>query len=1175
MNHQGLSESSNSWKSTEIFNNHNHDPSITNHLAIGNHRSINHRSHADVEFNGNGYLKGNINDHSVLHTEKEFAIKNEDKCNNVLRKNDGSKLEKFDHQSHNDFTSLKNNHSLGTTYRSFDSNISTNDFERQSFDKYDEINKPYNDYCPDDVKFVTVESLEKSFREKLMQAKTTDSNEAQQNSRADMSYKDFSSLEFKDLSDASKDYPRYSAGILTEQRQQPALSSLYTALANDYPVRYIMGYESAASEDDFKGKFKQYGNFKQGDRAVYPTNRTFENMGNLPSPLNEKPYPDVNANILPTSKYEEASLPVFTRSNSYHGSFAGSSLGQRAHVNEGPKLIEKAQDLVASNPDKWKANFNDDSSICKHSYVSKQLAENSFNVNFTQRSGINENCDSGLSSFDKRSQSLINVNLQNRGFQTENHPVFQSGFGGDAAHFANAKASSPCATDDDDQFVKEYLNKSFPLDSRVDAENDVLKKTWPVGYNLSRPSSSRAEPERKHFSSLVQRISDHNALQRIRQGAYLQGRRDFQVPLKRNLTATKSMPYDTISNPVERNNVMKFSRSFDDESPTSNEEKPSWGVDDIPKPLHEYRSASTINSNADYQGVNTGLDTYVPRKAWTYERSENYGERGGFSDAKDSHYQSAFSSYPMLSNRSLQSGFGHLRPSYSGRMGDGLVSGNNATLLNTSQSDEQDGAIYIFNHGNQEYKGKSDTDNINVKLSNETRELSKEEGTTSESVQVAAVEDVIESAVIEDDVFAENEELSGSLINEKPGKEEAKQAPANQSKGADDDKRSSKKKPLDSEKVRRSERSRKRNVEKQKLRKCQSTGNVNEGTVENNKNGNKLSDEGTKNHKKTRKRANLKKSKSADNGLQGNICEAKNKEIKQRSNRERDDSENKKDINGQRLDDQHKESKKSNSENKETGKINENDGNKSGKKSTRSVSFHETTKNPDGPGKSPITRKTQSAGAVDSQRLKLSLGRSMRDKDLNIEILPNPKTHRGSHRRLRSVEDERTLKSGEDQHNNTRKASLDSNISKYNSEAVDATDLVDRLRVISEGARSARSSPNVDRRSTRNGDRRQRLSPDKEIDRSNSVRNIIKPKITVQNSTPRSMSPVFDDKDGCESQKENIRGFVISRESSIGSASDLWLDEDEVKSFGRKGILCKRSASTASSRSVESVEYFR
>lgn len=1034
----------------------------------------------------------------------------------------------------------------------------SDDLGKDEFDKnvcYNINGKPRAEYYPDDVTFVTVESLEKSFHERLQRSKAAKSKESSEN--AEMSYQDFSGR-FSDLVDSNKDIPAgLSAEMLTETRDQPLLSSLYNSFGNDCSTRsrYIMDYDSM-TDDRVKEKLWKYSETKRSDinENVFQTNGQYAKKPDSVLLQNELAYTDVNSKTAFSGCEEKRSIPPFTRSNSYQSGFPPGDFSRQRNAEDSPSIIERANELINSMPktDKYGTDSNNDASIFTSSYMSPVQMGKAFNGNLKGRNDHNSDNElNGIDALHKRlSRSLVNLSSNEADFETE-QDVTRSKVDAKAKQFVSLGASQNVAKEEEEEkFVRDYLNRSFPPESRTEAENDAMKTTWPVGYNSTR---SLTETGRSN-SSLVQRILDNDALQRIRQGAYLQSKKDFQLPTKRSLSSTKSVPLEKPSSPVEQGNLARFT-SLDEGFSTLNEEKAAYINETTERGLRDGRGAlATRNerrNHSEYQTLNSPSEMYTPRKAWGYDitGSTGYAQMSGFGNAVGTSYP-GLAGYSMVAGRT---GLIRFRSDMSDKY-ESSMSGRDVRLSKYLTDDDH----VTQNH---EIRRSKITDDGLM----ETEDLTQGYDAMLQDAQMEVMEEMIGQTKI-DDVFLANDS-SLELNKETNDKENIAKTKPKKNSGQDASS-SRKKRSKDTGNSRHKDKTNKSNVD------SQSIGNsvINISSVEENKDiegVKKKTDADTRNGShRTRRQENTKKVTKFDD--KSNYEEAESHRNKPddmaRSPSEETVFCDKNDEKGLDNNDQKRDEMSD-------GKGDEGDANKANKKNNRSVSFHETTKKPDGPSKSAaVTPKTQS----DSYRPSSSLGKSMKDKDLNIEILPNPKTHRGSHRRLRSVEEQETLKIKDKI--NQRKSSLDSSINQYHNETVGVNDLVDRLRVISESGRSARTSPSLDRRSIRGspvGSRRRMLSSENEIDRSNSIRKMIKPKITVQNSTPRSMSPVSDEIDGHSSEKKTRDIFSISRESSIGSASDLWLDEDDVKNFGRKIILCRRSASTSSAVSAESVEYFR
>ena len=142
---------------------------------------------------------------------------------------------------------------------------------------------------------------------------------------------------------------------------------------------------------------------------------------------------------------------------------------------------------------------------------------------------------------------------------------------------------------------------------------------------------------------------------------------------------------------------------------------------------------------------------------------------------------------------------------------------------------------------------------------------------------------------------------------------------------------------------------------------------------------------------------------------------------------------------------------------------------------------------------------------------------------------------------------------------------------------MDTTELIERLKVLSEVSptRSGRSSPNPFAS--------QRMQYDFEpIEDPSDLNRCFSPIITIENPTPDNISSqVSYDAFGIETIAErnnlktsdNKKGESISRETSIGSASDIWTEDGSaLPTFRSK---CRRSSSGASGQSEESSNYSR
>lgn len=1055
-----------------------------------------------------------------------------------------------------------------------DERILLNDFEKQSSDGYDdrrECDKPKrceSTYYPDDVKFVTVDSLEKSFREKSQ--RKSQHAVAHEKNPSEMTYRDYSAR-LQDVPDTRSDFSRYSADFLPSGREQPLFSSLCSPFASGFPSksRYaIKSYTEIPSEDLTQNKPMHYDNISEA----------ITNSAAFQSGYQDNKYRSGEENMGDYAFDGNSSLPAFTRSNSYHGGFSLSGLDKN---ETNSSAVGRASELL--NCDKWKSTCKDDGFRLGTSYA--QSVEKSFYSDLTRSTDFNANnesnefCCSSLSK--KTNRSSTNMSSLPTSLQSM-ESVYDNAIGDtNVQNEAGKRVLQSLSFHEDDKFVKDYLHKTFPVDGKIDNENDVLKMTWPVGHVPSRTNAPSTEIGRRSLS-LIHRIVDHDALQRIRQGAYLQGRKDFHMATKRNLSATKSGSVDTSSHPFIHNSMRESTSKFDERSfSTPVEQLPSWGDDTATGSLREHANTSTSMSDAnasagmsatyqkDYWIMSNNQETFNTRNSPGYDvkGSAINGERKISASPIDFSRQSTFITHSMVPNLSQEPSHSQVQSEFLGKKIDTLP--GKETTLHVDKND--------FNREIREDKWISGNNQIPS-----SQNLANVDDVTIESNQKtkkAVTEDAIQAENTNGDVLLENNPYSKTCdeevsVNEKRDQKATKTKQKREPQGSGT--RPRKNTSMDGEGAGRQE-NQKTNAQKQRPRKFQSTDNITVERAKQSRGKIRNADDNAKNaRRRARGRNSVHKSRHADNESSERVLDEeidKNRDGRNTRRVVREDSEEENTKSNQSLTADSRQEGNGRSCEKQSDAIGvEESVSKSSKKNNRSVSFHETTKTPDGSARFPATRKTQSAGAIDSQRLQLSLGKTMKGKDLKFEILPNPKSHRNNHRRLRSVEDDATSKKKEDVDQNKRKASLDSNISHYTSEFVGVTDLVDRLRVISESSRSVRSSPNMDRRSFRSssiGDGRRKMSTEAETD---CARNIVKPKITVQNSTPRSTSPDWEEKDCVIAGSD---GCSVSRESSIGSASDLWLDEEEVKNFGKRGASCRRSASTASAMSAESVRYFR
>ena len=1094
---------------------HYQQPSVTNQLASCDQEVVFGQPNAQEICDD--YKKDIlVNQTTAKSTRHEVAVAKDDRAAEILL---NDRLLESRPEQYSDFGS--SNHYLDkTTHSSFSRSLDSKTlpdytqqckFERNgSIEKPDKIKRFEAEQDFDNITFVTVESLEKSFQERSKQTEKS-KKEAEQELLADMSYREFNG-QYQDVPNANKRYQRYSTGFFTDNVQQPLLSTLYTSLENILPPnsRYIMDqygiYNRSISDDLTRAKLKQYdmlGN--AAERPAFQSSRQYTTVGS---------YGDMKDKPTSSPEYELPSrIPSFTRSNSYQGGFEASSLGHRTVLEHGPNATERSNDLIRTYSDSGWTNLSDNSSVSKPSYTAKGPENSVLNGDGREQSRTNDSILSSLSPLDKRALSLTMEIVQRSSTQLAG-----------AAQYSSLKMPSSWSSNDDKQFLEDYLNRSIHSEQGSEAEESVLRRTWPVGCNIPRPIMSGNSSERKH-PSLVHRISDNDALQRIRQGAYLQARKDFQIPLKvdANVVKNESSGKDSM-NFIANGDSARLSRSFDNEFQSSNEEAPNL----------RKLEADEVRPHSQ-------------RRAWASENRENLGY-----EDRESPYYSKYNTnqqgYSKLSSRTSARGL-DIGSSYTpAKMKDGLLSKEQISYDSNS-----------FSHSINPKQRNEDL----INRITDTDTAMSASALPTQSARAVVTEYAVEPITSNDDeVFFNNDQHSCVPSEESlKGKENGSIATVLEEPGSDI--YISKKKSAGSGKMSHAtklRRSKGVRVPKQKLRKCQSTGSILDETSD--RSEDRIDDEATKNVvMKSRRKGNAKKSKSAEYTPTGDMAE-ENEIMKGEVKNGRESQEENRDQFGQCSKNQSGEQDSSACESGLTEQCTETQS--QGKPAARSVSFHETKKASGSTMKSPVTRKTKSAGAVDSHKLKSSLGKSMRNRDLNIEILPNPKSHNNNHRRIRSAEDELTVRHSEEVRSSPRKATVDLNTLQNSDEGIGVTYLVDRLRVISEGGR--RTSPSFDRRSIRNGsavDNRQRFASENDKDKFHSSPNIVRPRIRVQNSTPRSMSPVFDDRDEYDLQRIASGGTFVSRESSIGSASDLWLDEEEVSVVGR-GISCRRSASASS-----------
>ena len=969
---------------------------------------------------------------------------------------------------------------------------------------------------PDNVTFVTAESLDRAFQEQRYLSKKKQASDCEAEYSTAMSG--------SPLSDSLKPN-RYYQNVYspTYQQQQaiPTFNSVYNSFPDNYSAVKLRNPQNPTSyglafHEQVRKRDEQSYNFDKQHASNFQFDKSFQGRNDLATSFATSSSSDMPVTSLSKGT---PNFPSFTRSRSYHGSFRDSdrldnSVPLAASLNVASP-VERANELLKSTFGDWRLNTSEHPNLRRYSEGSTKtyLTKNGHVMdNDTVKYPSGKDCET--EPLHKRlSRSLINMDTH---FKNENYSAPSTSLKTNSLLRRQGESEdcglyfqAPRCEDEDERFVRDYLAQSLPIADNYERDDDILKSTWPVvpSLNPNRPRPVVVDVA-KRSSSLMQKISDHGALQRIREGAYLQRKRDFSLPIKQPLTSSKSNGIETAVRKSGSLNDMRNSKSFDDRYLPIDEEARNMSLQSL---------------------YHNGL----PRSVWGEEENTLTMKTRG-------------------SDSSIESPV-EVQESWHGSQ-DVIV---DKTPFNNSSKTESEGIDTARSNHKRTRKGRSRKSHdklvsAKVETVNEKR---KESRLSMENVE----EEIFATDAVEDEVFLENDDCENEHVSkgffevESEHVEKVSSDSVMMKHGVDKTAVSTSRKaacgyakndgkPDDGDELRGTKVRNNIVNETDKLREDNNDDKIR--------------------RRKLRKMADVKRAKKIDQESKQDPQSHELRSVEHcKENFEVREKEH--------ITKGHDEAGKAVTEGKETceGEILNDEGKdekRKQKKSTRSVSFYDNAKSHEIPGKSSVSRKSKSTGTLSTRRSRLSETNSSKEKDVKIELLPNPKTHRGGHRRLKSAEDQRQVGSREQVKLEERKGSLDSNIGKIKNDAIGVNDLVDRLKVISETNRSCRNSPVVERRFN--------LNPNVELDRVNSVRNILKPKITVENSTPRSSSPVSINEEDNQSNNSSPERNV-SRECSIGSASDLWIDEEVINR--RRGNRCRRSVSAASGRSSESVDLFR
>ena len=1084
-----------------------------------------------------------------------------------------------------------------------------------------QIRRRRDDYCPDDVTFVTAESLEESFKYRTDSPRNSTSFQTDQTGRHRIDFSNDSMIGMMDKNWHSSDYlDKMSYPV------RPLTLSMYGAkeLRSEAPSK-LNAFRSAKSFDS--GDIGFFANSLVDLRN--PKLSSFENSAqnqlhrsSVPQ-LNESPRlssnerskRDENGNIT-TGSSERTKIPVFTRSRSHHDGFPDSA-GESASELNYRTAFDRANRLLESNFGNWRTvRFANDTSLLGNSPhgswsgLSQNQAEN-----LEARADRERNIAANSGALSKRlSRSLINLNRTSRGCAVSKIPVrtearISSSL--ESKEKINISKIDPYEDENcDNGFVNAYLSQSLPAEENCVPEEDFLKRTWPTGNGMLKTS---AEIGKGNFS-LMHRISDSDVLQKIKQGAFLQGKRNFNLPQRRSLPVTDNDSVESInsvSNFSDRFSNLRNSKSFDNllsssstdpiEDSMAYAKRPSEQISRTPDDNDFQASPSSVLAINGY-GANSSPCFDDAKRFVSSRRNNNQKPECGecIADLQERSSKGIQESNAVKRPSSIAGGKYHSKgrdsgvclstsstasqnftPSFEANSGEFGIGRNDASSYDFGQlmADERElerGEMGVEKEetvGTERWNGLREG-NIRATLDESVK---AEEMNSPRCRQVE--EGIIESEVNEDDVFLSNNDYYDTLIQQEQ-QEQKQQKLRQQGQQQQRDKQQQQRQNDSNTSIKNRSNDAAGGTGRQGaqrelnscLKKCKSLQDVrprHSPSEPNNANR-------TSQSKSSGKLSNLRTAKSIDFNLnhEGNenyIVGHTRREVESRKQNKR--TENVPSIDDKKIE---TETKKQTSKQKKheisaspkrhakadakTEKSEE-----TTKQSTaRSVSFHETTKTDNSPSRIPVS-KSKSAGAIDSNRPRISTASSSKMKDMKIEILPNPKTHRKSKQKCVNKAAEPRPTNDKQMKESPKRTTPSLSIAEQRSCGIDASELVDRLRLISEGNRSCRISPKVDRRFTLK-------SNSAEISRSSSVKKILNPMITIETSTPRSNSIASIN---VERSEKSFTKDVVSRESSIGSASDLWIEEDDKYTTRRKKNVCRRSSSATSGRSLESIDEMR
>eukprot|EP00794_Sanderia_malayensis_P017332 gene17333-19065_t len=1057
--------------------------------------------------------------------------------------------------------------------------------------------------CPDDVVFVTAEALEESWRKRRLQCQTTvariETREVDDYSvgrQSDIFYSDDAKRDLTTEKGSSVEFNNntliYGQGIGTGQsdtRMHPTNLDSSSIAEVDRQVPTTETWSIAKQQenksnwqlnrDDYECKLYSDGNGRHGSlisidsvselgdmdhgttdrrrKDLIPIERDYVNenasyvetisnvndVNNIETlSSNHRSKTKISGNNL-AAESGSVKMPGFRRSHSYNGGFVNESDNDESN---GLSVLERANKLLQSNFVDWRERPTMSSSVDESSFDDGDVIDGRGLVVNSSTDDIKASVEKARSLHKRLSLSLQNIRTRDTKTTTSRIPLSignarDNGSGNQSVR----RPLQNCEDEDvdDNSFMTEYLNSSWPNRDfeKEGKEQDALKRTWPIllpsvtkterssECSFARPKVASDFDQRRNSPLLMQKISDGEALQKIKQGAYLQGNKHFRKPQTRRGSCDAKLAVEISTREPSLNSSAQNAKSPRERGHLA---------------MKKFDHGEAVSAKG------AANETCSVSK---YDDSCNKMRR----------------QMVMQQGRSENKFVNALKPTLNAGTGDARTSSMDPSMGQRVPEPRRFSSPTVSGQSGGTENRRS-WKKFQVVAEDEIKPVSKDDvflpnpaaldcleviaGNVTDLNSVADVSNVTDVNNVEEVISFAGTNVESVSQGEAKRRRSSKKALA----CLETPSIACEEKPCIQNIAKNSQNAQsddltRRNSKEHALR-------IKEGNCSDRIKDNKqVFDKRKKIPRGTEKTMKLKpvlkKSESFDSVLQ-NICAdgVLNKNSKEKHDKIVADKRNG--------------GMKCVTANNETGNQGTCGNGKAGNSlETKEISTVDTTTGVI--SRIPIARKSLSTGAISVRRPDASKSPGITESG-KMKVLLSPRTTRS----LKIAKGQQEEKKDQNNNNYIEKSGS-ATIGKVPSTVartapgVDANDLIGKLKVLSDGCMSGRTSPLMERKFF------DMHGEGEGMDRENSVRRILQPLIMIQKATPDQLSLASTPSSAMSSERTNARSGIVSRESSIGSASDLMLEEDDRLPMFRGNVKRKHCVRTSSANSGKSIDSLR